>query len=84
MSESYSGRSLHGNRRMWGPQTIVRMIAEGEIGDVISIDGRYWQSSAAQMATSQDPPATAIYTDIRGVIRYNTAGLATPSSPPID
>ena len=47
---------LHGYRRMWGPQTIARMIADGEIGDVISIEGRYWQSSAAQMATSEDPP----------------------------
>lgn len=41
---------FHGYRAMWGPRTIRRMIAAGELGDVFAIESRYWQSSRAQMA----------------------------------
>lgn len=47
---------LHGYRRMWGPQTIAWMIDQGELGEIIAIEGRYWQSSAARLAVSDDPP----------------------------
>lgn len=40
----------HVYRQMWGIQTLKKMIADGEFGDLISIEGRYWQSSVAQKA----------------------------------
>lgn len=40
----------HGYRQMWGIQTLKKMIDAGEFGDIISIEGRYWQSSSAQKA----------------------------------
>ncbi len=45
----------HGYRQMWGVQTLKAMLEAGEFGEVISIEGRYWQSSAAQKAL--DPSA---------------------------
>lgn len=42
----------HGYRMMWGPQTISAMIKAGELGSVFSIEGHYWQSSAAEKAIS--------------------------------
>jgi predicted dehydrogenase len=42
----------HGFRQNWGPQTIKKMIDTGEFGEVISIEGRYWQSSMAEAAVS--------------------------------
>ena len=42
----------HGYRQMWGPQTLKQMITAGELGEVVAIEGRYWQSSAAQNAAS--------------------------------
>ena len=47
---------LHGFRQMWGPQTIKQMLDYQEFGDIISIEGRYWQSSAADIAFGPDPP----------------------------
>ncbi|HEX4923482.1 MAG TPA: Gfo/Idh/MocA family oxidoreductase, partial [Bdellovibrionales bacterium] len=40
----------HGFRQNWGPQTMKKMIDAGEFGEIISIEGRYWQSSAAAAA----------------------------------
>jgi predicted dehydrogenase len=40
----------HGYRQMWGIQTLKRLIEAGDLGDVITIEGRYWQSSTAQRA----------------------------------
>lgn len=45
----------HGYRVMWGPREIKRMIASGELGDVFSLEARYWQSSAA----AADPAGAA-------------------------
>ena len=39
---------FHVYRQMWGPQTLKQMILQGELGDLISIEGRYWQSSTAE------------------------------------
>lgn len=44
----------HVYRQMWGIQTLKEMIFNGEFGDIISIEGRYWQSSAAQKALSAE------------------------------
>lgn len=40
----------HVYRQMWGIQTLKEMIDKGEFGELISIEGRYWQSSSAQKA----------------------------------
>lgn len=45
---------LHVYRQMWGPQTLKAMLAAGEFGDVISIEGRYWQASTAERARKRD------------------------------
>jgi predicted dehydrogenase len=41
---------LHGYRQMWGPQKIRQMLVAGELGEWITVEGRYWQSSAAERA----------------------------------
>ena len=46
---------LHGYRQMWGPQRMREMIAAGELGDLIAIEGTYWQSSAAELAVATEP-----------------------------
>lgn len=47
---------FHGYRMMWGPQMIKRMILSGGMGRLIAIEGRYWQSSAAERAVSGGEP----------------------------
>lgn len=44
----------HGYRQMWGMQTLKEMIDAGECGQIISIEGRYWQSSIANSALTGD------------------------------
>jgi predicted dehydrogenase len=46
----------HGYRVMWGPRTIRHMIAANELGRIIAVDGRCWQSSAAQRALDPTQP----------------------------
>jgi predicted dehydrogenase len=41
---------LHGYRQTWGMQTIKKMIEAGDFGALISVEGRYWQSSVADAA----------------------------------
>ena len=41
---------LHGFRQMWGPQKVREIIQDGKLGELISIEGIYWQSSAAENA----------------------------------
>jgi predicted dehydrogenase len=41
---------LHVYRQMWGIQTIKRMLDDGKFGELISIEGRYWQASSAVRA----------------------------------
>ena len=43
---------LHAYRQMWGPQLIKKMIEDGELGELITIEGRYWHASAADVALS--------------------------------
>jgi predicted dehydrogenase len=46
---------FHGYRQQWGLQEIKRLITAGELGEIISIEGRYWQSSAAERALRPNP-----------------------------
>lgn len=43
----------HVYRQMWGIQFIKKMIEGQEFGKLISIEGRYWQSSSAAKALTQ-------------------------------
>ncbi len=38
----------HGYRLLWGPQELNRALAAERFGTLISIEGRYWQSSATR------------------------------------
>jgi predicted dehydrogenase len=38
----------HGYRLLWGPQELKRALGAGRFGTLISIEGRYWQSSATR------------------------------------
>jgi predicted dehydrogenase len=42
----------HGYRQTWGIQKLKKMLEAGELGHWITIEGRYWQSSAAQKKLS--------------------------------
>jgi predicted dehydrogenase len=48
----------HGFRQHWGPQTIKKMIHTGEFGELISIEGRYWQCSMAAAAVAGEKPSS--------------------------
>jgi len=48
---------FHGYRQMWGPQTLKTMLTDGELGELIAIEGRYWQSSAAERALEDETEA---------------------------
>jgi predicted dehydrogenase len=39
----------HGYRLLWGPQELRRAVANGRLGAVFSIEGRYWHSSATRV-----------------------------------
>lgn len=47
---------LHGYRQTWGIQSLRKMIVEGAFGDLISIEGRYWQSSTAARSLQSENP----------------------------
>ncbi len=47
---------LHGYRLMWGPQTLLEMLRSGELGQLIAVEGKYWQSSSADRALSAPAP----------------------------
>lgn len=40
----------HGYRQTWGPRWLKTWVGSGELGEVIAVEGRYWQASAAQKA----------------------------------
>lgn len=44
---------FHGYRALWGPRDIRRRIEAGLLGKVFAVEGRYWQSSAAQVAVGE-------------------------------
>ncbi|MDH4350412.1 MAG: Gfo/Idh/MocA family oxidoreductase, partial [Gemmatimonadota bacterium] len=50
----------HGYRLLWGPQELRRAVADGRFGTLVSIEGRYWQSSATRASGGdswKDTPA---------------------------
>lgn len=50
----------HGYRQAWGPQKLRELCTRSDFGKIISIEGRYWQSSAAQKAVSVDAPSASV------------------------
>lgn len=38
----------HGYRMLWGPQELGKAVAAGRFGRLVTVEGRYWQSSAAR------------------------------------
>lgn len=57
---------LHVYRQMWGPQTIKKMVDNGELGELITIEGRYWHASAAERSLSiQSKGASNWKNDVR-------------------
>ncbi len=44
----------HGYRQSWGPRWLKTWVDSGEMGELIAIEGRYWQASAAQKALTAD------------------------------
>ena len=49
----------HGYRQNWGPQRMRAAIEKGELGKLITIEGRYWQSSSAAHAVAKLPARDA-------------------------
>ncbi len=41
---------FHVYRQSWGPQKLREMMAKGELGEVFSVESRYWQPSGAHRA----------------------------------
>jgi predicted dehydrogenase len=56
---------LHGYRQTWGMQTLKRMEVDGELGEIVAIEGRYWQSSTAERALTEARPSTSWKNDTR-------------------
>ena len=46
---------LHVYRQTWGIQTLRKMIVAGDFGEIIAIEGRYWQASTAERALQAAP-----------------------------
>lgn len=55
---------LHVYRQTWGAQQLRSMIRKGELGQIIAIEGRYWQASAAERARAETPPAPGWKDDV--------------------
>jgi predicted dehydrogenase len=53
---------FHGYRQMWGLQTIKKMIVDQTFGQLISIEGRYWQASTAERSLQRIPGQVAALT----------------------
>lgn len=45
---------LHVYRQTWGLQTLKQMVDEKNFGDIITIEGRYWQASTAERALAKE------------------------------
>jgi predicted dehydrogenase len=45
---------LHVYRQTWGLQTLKRMVDEKHFGEIITIEGRYWQASTAERALMKE------------------------------
>jgi predicted dehydrogenase len=48
---------LHVYRQTWGVRTLRRLVESGELGDILAVEGRYWQPSTAHRALNPEPGA---------------------------
>lgn len=39
---------MHGYRQSWGVHKIKKLVEENSLGELVSVEGRYWQSSVSQ------------------------------------
>jgi len=46
---------MHVYRQMWGPQLLAQMLEAGELGEIISLESRYWQPSVAHRSLEGNP-----------------------------
>jgi predicted dehydrogenase len=49
----------HGYRQTWGPRQLKTWVDSGELGEIVAIEGRYWQASAAEKALAGNRSANA-------------------------
>ncbi|RYZ63356.1 MAG: hypothetical protein EOP09_17790 [Proteobacteria bacterium] len=63
---------LHGYRESWGVRTIRRMHKDAQLGELIAIEGRYWQSSAATRALDPIAPKASWKDDTSLSGEYDT------------
>ncbi len=49
----------HGYRQTWGPRWLKTWVDSGELGQLIAVEGRYWQASAAAKALAGTKSANA-------------------------
>ncbi|MEN9723458.1 MAG: hypothetical protein RJB38_1444 [Pseudomonadota bacterium] len=61
---SISAWICHGYRQFWGPQRLKALVEAGDLGRLFAIEGRYWQSSAAQRATGTRPAKSSWKNDL--------------------
>lgn len=54
---------FHVYRQTWGIQTLKKMVQNQELGEIFSIEGRYWQASAADAALKAEPGTTKGWKD---------------------
>lgn len=50
---------FHVYRQTWGVQTLRQMVVDGKFGELIAVEGRYWQSSTAERAMTAGPAPAA-------------------------
>lgn len=50
---------LHVYRQMWGPKRIRDFVVSGEVGEILSVEGRYWHSSTAEAFVHQKVQKTS-------------------------
>ena len=70
----------HGYRLLWGPQELKRALAAGRFGRLVSIEGRYWQSSATRtpaVGSWKDSPKLAGRFDVLLDLATHWADLVT-------
>lgn len=56
---------LHVYRAMWGLQHLKQMIDDGGFGQIITIEGRYWQPSTAERALTESGISSSWKNDTR-------------------
>lgn len=70
----------HGYRMLWGPNELRQAVHGGKFGELISVEGRYWQSSATQPGRPpgwKDDPALGGHADVLLDLGTHWADLVT-------